>query len=744
MSEKFNNNGYGEDSIDELKNEETVRKRPSVMLGTDDERGAFHAFGELVANVVDEKKAGFGDKVFVHVDEEGYITIRDEGRGVPMGYNKRLSKFNWHLVYNQLYAGGKYGSEENKTKKQDKDKVVFTIGLNGLGASSCQFTSESFEVVSKRQEGTYRKAFYKGKPVPVEEEKLAVAKEFYKKEIQELEELIEVTEDIVEKSQYIQKLDYILTQAPEITLGQNEVTGTTVRFKPDIEVFTSIDFTPKMFETYLESQAYISGLSVDYKNEKHGVSKVYEGEGLEGLLNIKLVSEPTTVMKRETSVTESYDSKQSIYFYEKAEIIIALTEDIDVGVDLHFHNTGKMQNTYNSVHHNASRNAISDFFKAIGKEHGVSIKESDFSRFITVATSTYSTETSFANQTKDAISNHTIYSLIYNNVLDMLEGEYAKNRGELSDFIERVLREAEIRKELKNIENATRDIKVATKPNALGKIQKPEKYWDIKKYGKNAELYLVEGDSAGGSASDARDGLFQAIMAFKGKPVNVLKKNLNEILANKEIRDLITIMGAGIDINGADIGKKAFDINKLRFGKFIILTDADEDGNQIRVLIFLIFFYFFPEIIRRGMLYIGESPILTNEMADGTYTYAYTPDEQIKLLEQFKKEGRRVVSVKRSKGLGSNNKEQMAESTMNVETRRLTQIKFDVNDIAVYSVVTQIFGDANTDTRKEFVRRLVKKHIEENRKYSDIQELAKEVELVTNDKEVVKDILEMV
>lgn len=724
--EQKNNHGYGEDSIDELVNEETVRKRPSVMLGTKDHKGAFHAFGEIISNIVDEKNSGFGNKAKVHVSEDGVITVSDEARGVPMGYNKRLSKFNWHLVYNQLYAGGKYGKDKLNKKRQEISKVVFTIGLNGLGASACQFTSEFFKVVSRRQEGTYTKEFKKGVPVNATEVELENSLKFLQSNIEELEAQIEGTEDILVKAELIQKLDYLKTQAPIIDTTPNPVgtTGTTITWKPDIDVFSSIDFTNVMFETYLEAQAYISGITIEYRNDKYGVSKIFEGDGLSGLFESKLDGvDITKTITHETDVIEQFIQKEDIYRYYKAEVIVALTEYTNSSVSIHYHNTGAMLSTESSVHHNATRSAITDFFKVVAKENKIKINATTYTPYISVATSTYDTETSFANQTKDVISNDNIYALIYNTVTDMLQREKAKGVGAVNDFIDTVVREAQLLKEISEMEKNTRDIKVTNRKGA--KMEKPEKYWDPKIYGKDSEIWIVEGDSAAQATVSARDNVYQAVMALKGKPVNVLKKPLDMIFANKEIKDLINILGAGVDIQG--VGVKSFDINKLRFGKIIILTDADEDGNQIRVLVYLIFFLLFPEIIKQGLLYIGESPLFTNKIGEDDYRYAYTADEQVELIAELKEQNIRVIESKRSKGLGSNNKEQMSESTLHKDTRRLTQVKFDVQDPVIFTITNQIFGDSNSDARKEFVRVLVADEIKETKRLGEIQKLVEEV-----------------
>lgn len=705
--ENSGNNGYTEDSITALKNEDQVRLRPGVMFGTDDINGSFHTFKEIAGNSLDEARSGFGKKVDVVFHADGSITVTDFGRGVPMGYNDREQKFNWDLVYNTLYAGGKY-KDLDGADEMTIENVEYPIGLNGLGGTATQFTSEFFEVISRRAEAVYSKRFKKGVPVNSTQEELAYALEMLKPTIDSLTlddvEGDENESEILRKARLIALTEYISNQAPIIEPNETGVTGTSIHWKPDLDVFTSIDFTTPMFTKYLESQAFINSIDITFKNEKDGTDVEYHGTGIQNYLEEKVGDKLTDIYYHKVP-TKQGTFKGKKYFCE-AELVLAITEEMP-SIQLHYHNTGGMVHHHAGVHHQAFEAAVDNFFKEIGKENGVKIGRYDYDNFISILSSTYSTQTSFANQTKDAVSNDFIYWMVHDGVTEMLREGVAKKSEAIVNLIKNVVNVALARQKAKEFEKLE---KQANKISGGKKFNKPAKYLDPRKYDERTELFLVEGDSAATSCEAARDSEFQAILPLKGKPINALKTSIDKLLDNDEVKSIIATIGTGIDISG---NSNSFDITKCRFSKIIILTDADVDGEQIRVLCYTIFATLMPDLLKAGIIYIAESPLFTIKLTDKTTRYAYTVDEYEKVVQQIKSEGKAVKVVRRSKGLGSNNKDMMWDTTMNPETRRLTPLEFDPADPVVHAISQTIFGDADISVRKDFVMGLIEENLKE-------------------------------
>lgn len=698
---------YDDNSIRSLKGADQVRLRPGVMFGTDDVNGSFHTFKEIAGNSLDEARSGFGKKVDVTYHKDGSITVTDFGRGVPMGYNEREQRFNWDLVYNTLYAGGKY-KDLDGSDDMTLENVEYPIGLNGLGGTATQFTSEFFEVISRRDDAVYTKRFKKGVPINSNPEELEYALKVLQPTIDSLT-LDDVLEDenesdTLREARLISLQEYISNQAPIITPNETGVTGTSIHWKPDIDVFTSIDFKTPMFIAYLESQAFINSIDITFKNEKDGTEVEFHGTGIQSYLEEKVGDKLTDIYYHKIP-TKQGTFKGKKYFCE-AELVLAVTEEMPT-IQLHYHNTGGMVEHHAGVHHQAFEAAVDNFFKEIGKENGVKIGKHDYSNFISILSSTYSTQTSFANQTKDAVSNDFIYWMVYDGVKEMLKQGVAKQSEAIVNLINNVVTTALARKKAKEIENMEKQV---NKMTGGKKFEKPAKYAGCRKTNpEEIELFIVEGDSAKSSVIAARDGSFQAVLPVKGKPINALKAKLDKLLDNKEVQDIISIVGTGIDISG----KNTFDISKSRFGKIIFLTDADVDGEQIRVLLYLIFYRLMPELLREGMVYVAESPLFELVINDKTSWFAYSIKERDELMEKARKEGVRIKKIERSKGLGSNTKDMMWQTTLNPETRRLTQLRLDTGDQLTALITNAIFGEDKTGIRKQFVMGLIEKQLQE-------------------------------
>lgn len=629
---------YGDESIQALKGAERVRLKPGVMFGSDNLKGAFHTFKEILGNSLDEVRGGHGDIVEVVYYTDGAISVRDFGRGVPMGWNKKEGEYNWHLVFNELYAGGKYGDSDEAYK--------FSLGLNGLGAAAVQYTSEYFEVKSYRDGKVFTKCFREGEPVG-----------------QGLEE-------------------------DENKEGEK---GTYIKWKVDNKVFRETNFKFSQFLDYCKGQAHISKAIIRLRDENTEEEVEYEGRGVREYLS-EQVGESLIKIISKTSDAKGVEDNGQEYAVE-CEVCLALTEETK-GVQLYFHNTAEM----NTGHHaQAVQEALQGFFKNIGKQNKVNILPYDYNDYLSILVSTYSNITSFANQTKDGVDNKFVYDIIYKTVTDILEEGVAKEDAEIQQLVENVITSALARKKAKEIEMQERDIKKAT-----SRKEEAEKYVDCGSSDpKKKELFILEGDSALGSCKSARDAEFQALLPSKGKTLNCLKCSIQEAIENRVVKDIVATVGTGIDLGE---GSTLFDISKLQFDKIIILTDADTDGFQIRVLIYSIFARLMPKLLEMGKVYIAETPLYEIEVAgEKVSRFAYSVEEKEKILKEIEEKGQRLKKVDRSKGLGENDADMMWHTTMNPKTRRLVQLKHNPTEKQVSRMTDMLFGEDKGKERKDYI-----------------------------------------
>lgn len=654
MADNKNNNDYNDDSIRSLKGSERVRQRPSVNFGSAEVDGAFHTVHEITGNSLDENRAGFGNTLDVAWGADDSITVKDNGRGVPMGWNEAEQRFNWDLIFNELYAGGKYGDGEADGEGESYYK--YSIGLNGLGAASVQAVSSIFEVTSKREGKIFFMRFEHGYPVG------------------------------------------------EMTVKDNpnpNETGTTIKYIIDDGIFTEKTFNRKMFTTYLEGQAYLNNVTLTF-TDGHGIAEgqepykvVYEGNGIAGYLK-RLVGEEKlidTLVK--TNASKGIEKGKK--YNAEIEIIIGITEEIQ-SKQLHFHNTSPMTL---GVHKQAFETAVTDFFKGIGKERGLKIEPYDFNNYISIITSTFANSNvmSFIGQTKNGTTNKFIYDLVYDTVSTALREAQAMGNEGVTGLIANVVNQAEARKLAKEFEQKQ---KMANKAVG-GRKQKAEKLDDCEsEILEERECYIVEGDSARGSCKKARDRHTQAIIPVRGKTINALKATLEELLESQIVKDVIMTVGTGIDIGEHKNEKfSTFDMSKRNYDKFIIATDADIDGSQIKVLIYTLFYRLMPEILRQGKLYVAESPLFEIVTNKQTF-FAYNITERDDFLNNLQS-GETVIEMNRSKGLGQNDKEMLALTTMNQGTRRLIQLKIDIKDQLVQDITQMLFGKDANNERKQFI-----------------------------------------
>lgn len=626
--------GYGDSSIRALKGAERVRKRPGVMFGSDTVEGAFHTFKEILGNATDEVKAGACDKIQVIYHRDGSITVIDNGRGVPMAWNEEEKEWNWHLIFNDLYAGGKY--DENESNGYDG-----SIGTNGLGAAAVQYTSEFFHVESCYGGKLYIKDFEKGSPVGE-----------------------------------LQVMD----------AGDHPV-GTLIHWKIDNEVFQETAFEITRFTEYCEMQAHVNRVTIDLLDEATSDYWSYEGQGVEYYLRSKLGDSVVDTFSR-NSQANGYERNKP--YRAKCEIVLAITKETH-SQQLYFHNTSPVRG---GVHAEAIQLAVVHFFRDVGRQNGVNIIEYDYQDYLSCAISTSSNLTAFSNQTKESVNNRFLFELIYKTVGDMLAEAIAMNKSSVSDMVQNVVGAALARKKAKEIEQQERMLR-----KSMNSRKKAEKLADCSsKDPAERELYIVEGDSALGSVKTARNGRFQAVIPVRGKTINCLKAPIDVILKSDIVRDILSTIGTGADVEGIEL----FDISGLQYNKIIICTDADVDGYQIRVLLYTMFYRLMPQLLRDGYVFVAETPLFELETSEGI-KFAYTLAERDSIIEELKSRGGYVNKISRSKGLGENDPDMMKLTTMDPETRRLVPLEIDPNNDYVRAVSNMLFGNDPGNERKGFI-----------------------------------------
>lgn len=707
MSDLNNNSNiedYGDNSIDSLEGAERVRTRPASVLGSNGIAGARHGVTELVGNALDEATAGFGNRLILMYYKDGSISIRDFGRGVPMGYNENNKVMNWFLVFNEMYAGGKYQDYQEELRKiKDWSKFnprdynyLYSIGLNGLGAASTQYASSFFKVESYRNGKVTKMEFRRGYPV--------------------------LTIDGEEFHATPSNLRSYLNENPNFDIRNYEPTvedtdednGTFIHWKPDETVFTDVDLTFEWVKGRAEAVAYVSGLSVTLIDEASDTTIEYDSGTITDLvLDIhkgKLVSKENPVVYSEKTLTHGTTDQNKIYVCE-AELSFVRTEKN--GSTHCFHNSIKMSN---GAQYKGVDNAIYSFFQEISNEQGVSITSQDFNGKLGVVVSSYSNIADYRGQTKDEVEDLFIFRTVNDMLYVLLRTEYHKGNTDLKELVDEVVNEAKIRIEMQRQSKALRDLSKASRTRKLPEKFIPSKNFLDKKF-YNSELWIVEGESAKGSVKSARFPEFQAIYAVRGKMTNALKASIEAILGSKdnrkdsngkkkegskEIKEIFALAGTGIEIEG--IEDESFNIEDSRFDKFVIATDADEDGAQIRVLIFCMFWKLAPEIIRRGMLYIAESPKYGITLSDGTRLYAVTDEHLDELSKEYKGQ---ITHTERYKGLGQVNHDILTHTTMDPETRVMTQIQLEPSDYELNTVIETIFGKDPMKKRKETIMQLL-------------------------------------
>ncbi len=642
---------YGNTSIEVLEGEDRVRKRPAVIFGSDGLDGCEHAIFEIVSNAIDEAREKHGDLIIVTRYADRSVEVEDFGRGCPVDWNEKVGRYNWELVFCEMYAGGKY-------KNNDAGNYEYSLGLNGLGTCATQYASEYFDAVIHRDGFKYTLHFEKGR--------------------------------IVGK------------MGKEPTTRKK--TGSLFRWKPDLEVFTDIDVPVEYYRDMLKRQAVVNaGVTFRFRNQ---VGKNFETEEYRyenGIVDY--LGEITETEKRDPITMPQFWEAERVGRDRadmedyKVKITAALCFAKQGGRVEYYHNSSWLE--YGGAPEKAVRNAFVYAIDAYLKQENKYIKNEnkityqDVFDCLVLVTNCFSTKTSYENQTKKAITNKFIQDAMVEFFRSRLQVYFIENRQEAEMIAAQVLVNKRSRESAEQARLTVKK-KLSGSVNIANRVQK---FVDCRSKDPNVrELYIVEGDSALGSVKLGRDAEFQGIMPVRGKILNCLKADLSRIFKSEIITDLLRVIGCGVEVKEKKVKDLTeFDLSNLRWNKIVICTDADEDGYHIRTLILTMLYRLVPTLIREGYVYIAESPLFEISCKDKTW-FAYNEQEKAEILNQL--EGKKVT-IQRSKGLGENEPEMMWMTTMNPKTRRLIKVMpEDAERTAVY--FDMLLGD-NLQARKDYI-----------------------------------------
>lgn len=674
---------YNDESIKALKGAVRIRKRPASMLGSSGLAGARHGFTEIYGNALDEVSSGYGDKLEVTYYKDGGLSVRDFGRGVPIGWNEGQGHWNWHLVFNELYGGSKYDNGQDYLRSitdwnsfdEQKVNYLYSVGLNGLGAASTQYTSEYFDVRSFRDGVCTEMHFKKGIPI-INGAPLDVYSEEYN------------IEDLAPK-----------------TSKTDEPNGTFIKWRPDDDVFTDTDIGGDWLYDVCRDIAYVAHIDLVFKNEKTGKEVFIAKGNLSDLLRNKYATKLVTDEAGEPLIYSQHGFRHGSTRVEGKDFIWVCKADVAIAytkacVPLRcYHNSVKMSG---GAQYNGANAAISSFFDGIAKQRGIRLETSDYDDAFTVAVSSYSNYASFKGQTKDEVDNNFIYTIVYDLVYDKLMLEYGKGTPALMAVVERVMQTASDRIASREQMLLAREVKKVTKAKDPSKFSTCKAY--MRKDYSITELWITEGDSAAGAVKQARNAEFQAILPVRGKCLNVLKCGFDKIVKSDVIKNIFSLLGTGMD-TGAD---GSFDISALKFDKIIFATDADEDGFQIRVLLFLIFYRLAPELLKQGHVYVAETPRFEIKLTNGEAVFAKTDIERDELLNQY---AGQVRAVNRFKGLGEVNADVLRKTTVHPDTRNLVPLTVDFADDATRDLIDALFGADKYSQRKTILTEVLGKDV---------------------------------
>lgn len=640
---------YGNDSIKTLKGADRVRKRPAVIFGSDGLEGCEHSIFEIMSNSIDEAREGYGNKIVVTRFLDGSVEVQDFGRGIPVDFNKNENRYNWELVFCELYAGGKYDTNSGSNYE-------FSLGLNGLGLCATQYASEYMEAEIHSNGFKYTLEFKKGENVG------GLKKEEYSK----------------------------------------RDTGSRIKWKPDLEVFTDIDVPVEYFTSTLRRQAIVNdGVDFVFKNQV-SASKF---ETQEFCYNNGIMDYVTEFSGEDALSTPQYwecermgKDREDLPEY-KLKIKAAICFSVKKQLKEFYHNSSFLE--HGGAPEKAVKSAfvsqINTYLKQNNKLNKTDsqINFQDVEDCLICVISSFSTRTSYENQTKKSVTNKFIQEAMTEFFKHQLEIYFIENKLDAEKIANQVLINMRSRVKAEN----TRKTLKNTLQSKVDMTNRVQKFVDCRsKDVSEREIFIVEGDSALGACKQARNADFQAIIPIRGKILNCLKSDYTKIFKNDIITDLIKVLGCGVEVKSKvakDIA--GFDMDNLRWNKVLICTDADVDGFQIRTLVLTMIYRLMPKLIEENKVFIAESPLYEVNCKDQVY-FAYNEIEMDKIREEL---GNEKYTVQRSKGLGENDAEMMSLTTMNPKTRRLIQVTSEEAE-KMSEIFDLLLGD-NLDGRKEYI-----------------------------------------
>ena len=642
---------YGNESISQLKGADRVRKRPAVIFGSDGIEGCEHAVFEILSNSIDEAREGYGDKIVVTRFLDGSIEIQDFGRGLPVDYNKKEDRYNWELVFCELYAGSKYNTNDANGSYE------YSLGLNGLGLCATQYSSEYMDAEVHKDGFKYNLHFEKGE----------IAGE-------------------MQKEPYNKK-----------------DTGTRIRWKPDLKVFTDINIPLEYYQETIKRQSVVNqGIKFILKNQISGNSfETFEYCYDNGITDyVKELANGTEMSSVQFWSSERVGRDRADMKDYKVKLTASVCFSNKVQAKEYYHNSSFLE--HGGAPEKAFRNAfvyqIDNYLKTNGKyvKSDAKITYQDVEDCLILVVSSFSTQTSYENQTKKAITNKFIQEAMTDFFRQQLEIYFLENKLDADKITNQVL--INMRSRIK-AESTRINIK-KTLQSSNDMTSRVEKFVDCRSRDVNErEIFIVEGDSALGACKLGRNAEFQAIIPVRGKILNCLKSEYDKIFKSDIIVDLIKVLGCGVEVNSKKSKEvSSFNIDDLRWNKVIICTDADVDGFQIRTLILTMIYRLMPTLIKEGKVYIAESPLYEIRYKDETW-FCYTEKEKTDVLAEL---GNVKYTIQRSKGLGENDADMMWLTTMNPKTRRLIKIEPDYNPEAVADKFDLLLGD-NLQGRKDHI-----------------------------------------
>jgi len=633
--------GYTEESIRVLEGLEAVRRRPAMYIGDVGERGLHHLIYEVVDNSIDEALAGFCRTITVTLHADGGCSVEDDGRGIPVGIHPEKGISTLELVMCTLHAGGKF----------DKTAYKVSGGLHGVGVSCVNALSEYMRVRVWRDRAIWEQEYSRGTPL-----------------------------------------------TPVQRLGETDRTGTLVYFRPDPQIFKTTVFRYERVADRLRELAFLNPeVTIRLRDEREGIEEVFHYPG--GLQDfVRFLDEG------ETPLTPVIVLSGRVPGESGSDVYVDIALEYNTGYEERVLSYANNINTAEGgTHLTGFRSGLTRTLNAYAQANNLAklpLVGDDFREGLTAVISVKVAEPQFEGQTKTKLGNSEVEGVVRSLVNEQLGRYLEENPAVARRILEKALLAAEARIA------ARKSRELVRRKNALESATLPGKLADCSSRNpEECELFLVEGDSAGGSAKQARDRRFQAVLPLKGKILNVQKARLAKILDNEEINTIITAIGGGFD--------EDFDISRARYGKVILMADADVDGSHIRTLLLTLFFRYMRELIYQGRLYIAQPPLY--KIAHGKREfYAYSDQERDHILEQLRAEGARpdAITITRFKGLGEMNPEQLWQTTMNPETRTLLQVTIE-NAAEATRIFDMLMGD-KVEPRREFIERnaLFVKHLD--------------------------------